>query len=254
MRRTLLFALALFALLPASPSLAQKKKDPPKDLPKVLMALPLGVAPGTKTRVVLRGLRLDGATAVRCQPKGTAKVLKKSKVPVPNQQDVNRVGDSTVEVELDVPADVVGAILSVVVQTGKGESAAHAVLLDRSPVLMEKEPNNGFREAQTIKIGQVVQGSIGSALDVDTFRFEGKAGQQLVLEVMAARHGSALDSVLTLYDDKGQKLAENDDVADSTDSRLEIVLPRNGTYYASIQDAHDQGGATHVYRFLVRPK
>jgi hypothetical protein len=252
MRRALGLALSLLAVMPASPGLAQKRKT--KEGPKVLMALPLGVPAGATTRLTLRGLKLDSATEVRCLPKCTVKFLKKNKVAVPNQQDVNRVGDSAVEIDLTVPADVPAGPVTVAVKTPGGESAPHKVLIDRAPVLREKEPNNGFRDAQPVELGQVVQGVIDGALDVDTFRFAGRAGQQVVLEVHAARHGSALDSILMLYDDKGQKLAENDDFGDSTDSRIEITLPRTGSYYAVILDAHDQGGATHVYRFSARMK
>jgi hypothetical protein len=252
--RNLLLALSLFVLVPASPTLALKKLPPPKDTPKVLMSGPLGVPVGATTRIKLRGLRIEGATEVRCLPRGTAKLLTKSKVGVSNQEDVNRVGNSVVEIELTVPADLPPGNLTIVVKTLAGESAPHIVLIDRAPVLAEKEPNNGFANAQPLALGQVVQGAIGHALDVDTFRFAGKVGQRVVLEVFAARHGSALDSVLTLYDDKGNKFAENDDFGDSTDSRIAITLPRTGTYYAAIMDAHDLGGAAYVYRFSVRGK
>jgi hypothetical protein len=43
-----------------------------------------------------------------------------------------------------------------------------------------------------------VQGSIEQGKDVDLFRFEGKEGQRITMEVFAARYGSALDSLLTL--------------------------------------------------------
>ena len=42
---------------------AQPKKPEPKPGPQVLVALPLGVAPGSTSKVTLRGLRLDGAAA-----------------------------------------------------------------------------------------------------------------------------------------------------------------------------------------------
>jgi hypothetical protein len=86
---------------------------------------------------------------------------------------------------------------------------------------------------------------------VDVFRFDGNAGQKVICEVFAARFGSPLDSILTLYHAKGGQLASNDDEG-STDSRLEITLPKKGVYYLSLIDAHDQGGPAHVYRLVVR--
>jgi hypothetical protein len=31
-----------------------------------------------------------------------------------------------------------------------------------------------------------------------------------------------------------------------------VTLPKTGTYYLSLLDAHDQGGPEHVYRLVVR--
>ncbi len=249
-RRTVL-PLLLLALAPGAAPGQAKKKPPLKNLPKVLMALPLGVPAGATTRLALRGLKLESVAEVKVAPKGSVKILKKAKVPVPNQADPNKVGDSQVEVELTVPADFLGDRAKLTVRGPGGESAAHEVLIDRAPVLNEKEPNDGFKAAQKVALGQVVQGSIAAPLDVDCFRFEGKAGQRVVVEVFAARHGSALDAILTLYDERGQKVAEKD-TGDGVDPRLELALPRAGAYFVCIQDAHDQGGVTHVYRLLVR--
>jgi hypothetical protein len=68
-----------------------------------------------------------------------------------------------------------------------------------------------------------VQGSIEQGKDVDLFRFEGKEGQRITMEVFAARYGSALDSLLTLYDGDGRILASCDDISGTSDSRLEVT-------------------------------
>jgi hypothetical protein len=241
-------------LLPLPLLVAQPKQPMPKDQPKVLMALPFGIAPGKTSKLVLRGLKLDTATEVRLAGKGSVKLLKKSKAAVPAQQDAGRVGDSQVEVEVALPADVMGDRVELTVVTPAGSSAAHKVLIDRAAVLTEKEPNNGFKTAQAIMVGQTVEGSIAHAQDVDVYRFEAKAGERLVVEVLAARLGSALDSFLTVYDAGGQIVASSDDIEGSTDSRLELTAAKAGTYYASVSDAHDQGGPAHRYRLVIRAK
>ncbi len=246
--------LLVLLLLPASVVLAQRKKPMPKDQPKVLVALPLGVPPGKTSKLTLRGLKLDGAKEVRLAGKGSVRLLKKSKVAVPPQQDAQRIGDSQVEVEVTLPADITGEHVELSVTTPAGTSAAHKVLLDRTPPVAEKEPNDGFKQAQQVKIGQTIQGRIDRAQDVDVYRFEGKAGDKLVVEVFAARLGSALDSFLTLHDAEGQILAMSDDIEGSTDSKVEVTLPRAGRYHASVSDAHDQGGPVHVYRLVIRAR
>src|SRR5207247_5912931 len=139
------------------------------------------------------------------------------------------------------------------VASAPGETPPHDLLVETTMLGQpEKEPNNGFPQAQPIKIPQAIDGLIREPRDVDVFRLEGKAGQRLVFEVLAARHGSALDSILTLYDAAGQQLASNDDIDGTTDSRLDVILPKDGTYYLTLIDAHDQGGPAHVYRLIAR--
>jgi hypothetical protein len=76
-------------------------------------------------------------------------------------------------------------------------------------------------------------------------RFEGRAGQEIVAEVMARRLGSPLDSVLRLTDATGKELAFNDDFEDRTvglltdqaDSFISFKLPANGAYYLQLADS-----------------
>src|SRR5262249_40742924 len=133
------------------------------------------------------------------------------------------------------------------------ESPVHPLLVDRDPVASEKEPNNGFRQAQPVQLGQTVEGQIAAAQDVDVYRFEGKEGQRVAVEVLAARYGSALDSLLTVYDADGRALASNDALDTTTaDSRVDLTLPKAGAYFVGVQDANDQGGPAHVYRLALQ--
>ena len=244
----------LFVSFVVRPSSGQDKKKPDKKAePKVLVVIPLGAAPGKTTRVTIRGLRLETATAVNFPTaKATIKIVSKGKAAVPDKNP-EKVGDTQIVAEVTLPADVPGGTLPFTVLTPAGETKSHPLLIETVlPVIAEKEPNEGFRQAQPIRIPQVVDGLIERPKDVDVFRLEGKAGQRLVCEVHAARHGSALDSILTLYDAEGQQLALNDDFGGSLDSRLEVTLPRDGGYFLSLIDAHDTGGPAHVYRLVVR--
>lgn len=235
---------------------ADEKKPDKKDTPRVIVVAPLGIVPGVTTHLTVRGVKLDTATAVRFNDsKVTAKVLGKSKTPLGKDQDPAKFGDSQVEAEATLPPGSRPDAGSFVVVTPVGESTPHQLLVETAlPVVAEKEPNNGFQQAQLIAVPQVVDGTVHQPQDVDVFRFEGKAGQHVLAEVLAARHGSALDSVLTLYDAEGRELAANDDADGSTDSRLELTLPRDDSYYVSLLDANDQGGPAHVYRLIVRLK
>jgi len=251
-RLALVVGLVAVAVLAAEPA-----KPDPKDQPKIIVAVPFGLTPGKPTKLLLRGLKLDEAAEIRLHdPKGSAKILSKGKAPVDakEKEQLDRYGDTQMEIEATPSADYPGPTVMLSVVTPAGESPPHAVFVDREPVVHEKKPNNGFENAQPVGVGQTVEGVVNAASDVDVYRFDGKEGQRLVLEVFASRYGSPLDSLLTLYDADGRIVASNDDIDGTTDSRIETTLPKSGAYYVSVVDANDGGGPNDVYRLVIRPK
>jgi len=253
-----LFSLLVVAplVLATFPATGQEKKPEKKDVPRVALCIPLGVPAGVSTKITIRGQKLDTATELRFfDPNVTAKIVKKEKSPPPGKQEPAVVGDTVLQAEINLPAGIADSDGYFVVVTPGGQTAPHRLLVNgKVPVIPEKEPNNGFRQAQLVQVPQAIDGAIGQPQDVDVFKFEGQAGQKIVCEVLAARHGSALDSLLTLYSSSGKIVASNDDHDGSTDSRIEVTLPEAGTYYLSLSDAHDQGGPAHVYRLVIESK
>lgn len=253
MRRYCLLLAGMLLALAVSAFAASPKPAPKATPPRFTVAWPLGVVPGKATRLKIRGFKLDTATGVRVQdPKGSARLLRKGKAGASRPQDVARVGDTEAEIEVTLSPDYPGRTVTVSAVSADGEGPAHALLVERSAVVAEKEPNDGFRQAQVVTLPLELQGQINRNQDVDLFRFEGRAGQQFTAEVFAARYGSALDSLLTLYDAEGRILASRDDLPGSTDSRIDFTLPKSGTYYVGVVDANDSGGAGYGYRLSLR--
>ena len=89
--------------------------------------------------------------------------------------------------------------------------------VDTLPECLEKEPNDSPQTAQAVTLPVIVNGRIDRPGDWDVFRFEGRAGQQIVAEVYARRLESPLDCVLKLTDAAGKQLAFNDDHEDKGD-------------------------------------
>jgi hypothetical protein len=250
------YSLALVAGLSVLVTAAESKK-PDDTKPKVVVAAPLGLTPGKRTIFHIRCLKLDAATEVRLHdPKATAKILSKGKAGLPNKEkdDVARYGDTQIEIEATLSADYAGPTVTFTVVTPAGESTPHTLFVDHAPVVAEQKPNNSFQKAQPVHLGQTIEGVVNPASDVGVFRFDGKQGQQIVLEVFAARYGSPLDSLLTLYDAEGRIVASNDDVDGTADSRIEATLPATGAYYVSVVDANDVGSPSNVYRLVTRIK
>src|SRR5262245_29303415 len=84
---------------------AQDKKTEP---PKVPYAVPLVVKPGEKQKLALRGQRLPAVKEVKVSGADEAKlkVLGAKAVGVPNNYPGDRVGESEVEIELELPKAV----------------------------------------------------------------------------------------------------------------------------------------------------
>ena len=98
----------------------------------------------------------------------------------------------------------------------KGDLVSNQVPFWRTslPELFEKESNNLPKDAQRVTLPIIVNGRIDQPGDWDVFRFDGRAGDQIVAEVYARRLDSPLDSVLKLTDAAGRQLAFNDDHED----------------------------------------
>ena len=144
-----------------------------------------------------------------------------------------------------------------------GELVSNRVpfIVDTLPERGDEEPNDAPDAAQRIDLPVIVNGRIGAPGDCDVFRFEGRAGDEIVAEVRARRLGSPLDSIIRLTDAGGRQIAVNDDCEDKgagllthhADSWLRATLPAGGAYCVQVGDMQRKGGAEYAYRLRVSP-
>ena len=131
--------------------------------------------------------------------------------------------------------------------------------VDTLPECLEQEPNDATPAAQAVTLPIIVNGRIDRPDDWDAFRFEGRAGQEIIAEVRARRLESPLDSVLELFDAAGERLAFNDDHEDKSDdlrthhadSLIRFTLPADGVYDVRLGDAQSHGGPEYAYRLRL---
>jgi hypothetical protein len=151
-----------------------------------------------------------------------------------------------------------GATMTVDGRTSPPLPFAHGTLPE-----MAAKAANRREKAQRLKLPVIVNGRIEHPGDWQFFRFDGRAGEEIVAEVTARRLDSPLDSVLTLADRSGRVLATNDDFEDKgagllthqADSRIQFRLPAKGTYHLQLGDTQRQGGMEYAYRLRVsRPQ
>jgi hypothetical protein len=109
---------------------------------------------------------------------------------------------------------------------------------------------NSIAKAQEMALPFAVTTKINAAAESDYYRFKANKGEHVVLEVVAQRLGSALDSSLAVLNKEGRELARNEDAV-GNDSVLEFVAPEDGEYIAQVRDYRLQGGDNFQYRLLA---
>ena len=140
-----------------------------------------------------------------------------------------------------------------------GPSNSIAFHVDTVPEESEREDNGRLGVAGEIKLPGIVNGSIGRPGDVDFFRVKGAGNKPMVFEIFARRLGSPVDSSLTVFDDDGKQIAFNDDFENPTsgltthhaDSRISVILPKNGQCFVRVSDTQNRSGFTNTYRLKI---
>ena len=240
-------ALAAFAL-PLSAA-AKDAKPPVKVAQRAKYVLPLAVTPGFAGKVTVRGFGLDTATEVTADAGVAVKVVGKARKAAPPQNvPPELTGDTEIDVELTVPKDFASPQVAIKVGTA---DAVKLLVVPR--LLAEREPNDGFATGQVLVLPVTVHGTIDKPRDVDVYRFIGRKGQRWRFAMTARKLGSPVDALLTLYDDQRRVVESCDDNGTDADPSFTVALPRDGVYFLSVIDSHDQGGGIFPYLLSVTP-
>ena len=239
--------LAMAFAFVAIAALAEEKKD---EAPRVFALFPIQLTAGEKTTLRLRGVKLKDATEVRVAPDAQATLKEKKDTGVPNGLEAKDVGDNEVAIEL-TPPEGCGKLSVEIVTPGGVTKSREVSVFPKDALVAEKEPNNGFREAQPIEPGKPLRGKIDADKDVDVFRFDAHVGKALTARVIAADAGSLLDPIISLFDTAGHLLATDDDIPGHRDPVLTFTPKTDGPLCLVVNDAHDRGGPWHEYRLEI---
>jgi hypothetical protein len=165
-------------------------------------------------------------------------------------QGVNLGETSTVQVAL--PEDASRESVRVVPGTPLGPANAIELFPSPSAEIVEKEPNPDPKAPTHLgTVPAVASGCIDRQGDRDTFAFQTREKQPVLLDVHARRLGSRLDPVLRVLDGTGKELMNNDDGV-GKDSRLTFTPPAAGVYFAEVRSLSSRGGDAYFYRLELR--
>jgi Tol biopolymer transport system component len=115
---------------------------------------------------------------------------------------------------------------------------------DQLADVREVEPNDSPGRGQNIRLPATLTGTLGKAGDVDYFRFEVQAGQELgvKVDVIKGKNKEILEPLLQLTDAGGQVLLQ------SVEGFLGYKFAKTGTYSLGILDRDYRGNADMKYR------
>jgi hypothetical protein len=154
---------------------------------------------------------------------------------------VNKTDSGKVVATLVVDAAAALGSREIRIASAAGVSNPIALNVTQFPEFIGDSGATSREKAQELTLPFAVTAKIGGAAESDFYRFKATQGQRVVLEVVAQRIGSGLDSSLAVLDKDGRELARNEDAV-SNDSVLEFVAPADGEFVAQVRDYRLQGG------------
>ncbi len=209
---------------------------------------PPGGNPGTQVEVVIAGADLDDVNKIEFSQPGIVSEQKMAE-PGPFDEGPQPVLNTfIVTIAGNVPPGVYDARV-----TGKyGLSNPRAFVVSTLAEAVEVEPNNTADTATEVELPLTVNGRANGAADVDFFKCTAPAGQRILAECFARRIDSAMDPVLTVFDQDGRELVSSRN-NQRGEPLVDFNVPSSGSFYLKVSDAVYRGGNQHFYRLKIGP-
>ena len=183
--------------------------------------------------MTFEGKDLDQAAELTTNAPGvTAKLI-------PRKGPGNRL-----EADVTIPANTPAGVYQLTLKGPGGSSAPQPFAIDLFAVTLEQEGNNSPTAGQPVSVPATLVGSLDRAGDLDYYRFQAAAGQELGVQLVNLP-GSKLEAVLVLTDSAGRVLAE------SSDGVLGYRCEQPGVYTVGIRDRDYRGEGAWQYRLHI---
>ncbi len=220
---------------------------------------PAGAAPGATLDVTISGANLDDVSQLHFSHEGISFARKMAEeTPFDDgPQPVENVFTVT------IAPDVEPGNYDVRCQGKYGLSNRRTFVVGAIPEFIETEPNGGNEipewtsaddgrtiAAQEVRLPVTINGQSTGGPDVDWYRFEGIAGQRILLEGFCRRIDSRMDLSVTLFTESGLILGESRN-GQANDALVDVTLPTNGWYFVKVHDALFAQGSGYVYRLTI---
>lgn len=126
------------------------------------------------------------------------------------------------------------------------------VVISSFPEIVESSAKDSPNKLPAIPSG--VSGRFLESGEQDVFLLDVTPGAKLRFEVFADRIGSPIDASLEIQNEKGARLAANDDIAGTPDPRVDYTVPANVKLLRiAVKDTNGRSGPNCIYRIAVTP-
>lgn len=195
--------------------------------------LPLALAPGKTTRLVLTGKSLSSPLKVWTS--------------CPAQVAVVSVEATQATLDVTLPVEATLGKIGLWIATAEGPSEPITLLVDDLPSLVDNGANHQPDQAQVIPTLVAVDG-VSDGPQSDFYRFHAIANQRIAFEVQSQRIGSTMDSVVRLRNSSGQPLLLADDDTGFPDSRFAYHFKEEGDFLIEVFDSRFATGGKYRLR------
>lgn len=152
--------------------------------------------------------------------------------------------------QVTFPADPQAAAFDYRLETPFGKASAVSLVVSDLPEAVE--PPQDTPEARRLSVPAAVTGILDVRYGVDRYLLDVKKGDALSISADSRAFGSALDIALSLVGPDGKEVAQNDDLAGTTNAGLQFTAPADGAYQLLVSDTSGKSGNRGaVYRLVV---
>jgi hypothetical protein len=255
----LIFTCALMALAQKSDHPTGSRITPPT----IRDVAPLGVSRGTTAEMTIEGFNLAKASSIYFSEQGiTGKILRIKELPdlpdvrlgsngTPSTIDVGPLPPrNQVTVELEIAPTTEVGVVKFRLLTPLGSSPEGQFLVE--PYFGEsadREANDTPENAVEAFLPSILAGSISRPGDVDHFKIQVKAGEEIVFENAAMQIGSTLQPVVAILSEDGSVVKEYGLDSPKSAQAFAHKFATAGTYYVRVADYQLSGRGSNFYRY-----
>jgi hypothetical protein len=233
--------------------------------PTIDTVSPLGISRGTTVEFTVEGLNLAHASGIYfSEPGVTGHIVRVKEIPdlpdirlgangTPSSIDVGPLPPrNQVTVEADVSPDAEIGPVRFRLLTPLGTSPEGRFLVEpyygEAP---DREPNDTPEQAFETFLPAILTGVISKPGDVDYYRIQVKAGQEISFYNGAMLIGSSLQPVVTILDSDLNVVREFGTNGGTEQVMFAHRFAAAGAYYVRVEDYQHSGRASHFYRIIA---